>query len=258
MPQRLIILGAGTALPDRDRDNTSLLWESPGGLLMIDCGGRAYQQVLRAGIDPQRLCGILLTHNHPDHISGVPALLFHLWLGNYAGHLDIYGNTSTLSMAHALCDAMELPQNGHMPPTNWHTLEEVPDLLVIENDLYSLYTTPVRHSRPTLGVKIVDRQRDQRLVYSADTRPCDELLAFAQGAHTLIHEATTAGPSAELGHTSPREAGEIAARCGVRRLIIVHYSAAYTMPEQQAIADIRAGGFTGEIHLAEELTSFDV
>lgn len=83
MTQRLVVLGAGTALPDRDRNNTFLAWDSPAGSMVIDCGGRAYQQLLRAGMEPTQLHGAVLTHNHPDHIYGLPALLFHLWLAGY-------------------------------------------------------------------------------------------------------------------------------------------------------------------------------
>src|SRR3712207_4614491 len=110
MAQRLVILGAGTALPDRDRDNTFLVWDSPAGSLLLDCGGRAYQQVLRAGVDPLTLRGAVLSHNHPDHIYGVPAFLFHLWLAGYEGTFEVYANPSTLKMAQALCDALELRQ----------------------------------------------------------------------------------------------------------------------------------------------------
>src|SRR5690348_511579 len=106
MAQRLVILGAGTALPDRERDNTYLLWDSPAGSMLIDCAGRAYQQVLRAGVDPKTMRGAILTHSHPDHIYGVPAFLFHLWLGGYAHTFDVWANASTLPRARALCDAL--------------------------------------------------------------------------------------------------------------------------------------------------------
>ena len=75
---RMVILGSGTALPDHERDNTFMVWDSPAGALLIDCGGRAYQQLLRARIDPASLRRVILTHVHPDHIYGLPALLFHL------------------------------------------------------------------------------------------------------------------------------------------------------------------------------------
>ncbi|HEY0735267.1 MAG TPA: MBL fold metallo-hydrolase [Herpetosiphonaceae bacterium] len=258
MSQRVVILGAGTALPDRDRDNTSLVWDSPGGGLLIDCGGRAYQQLLRADIDPKSLRGVLLTHNHTDHIYGLPALLFHLWLAQYPGTFDVYANTSTLSMARRLVAALELEQNGQMCATSWHELPETIDHQVLATDAYTIATTPVRHSRPTLAVKIVDRERRQTLVYSADTEPCPELEQFAQGAHTLIHEATVTDPVNNYTHTTPRQAGEIAVRCGVQRLALIHFSAEYTQPEDQAIAEVRAGGFTGAVSIARELESYSL
>jgi ribonuclease Z len=256
MSQRLVILGAGTALPDRDRDNTFLVWDSPAGGLLIDCGGRAYQQLLRAGVDPKTLRGVLLTHNHPDHIYGLPALLFHLWLAQYPGSFDVYANTTTLTMARRLCEALELEQHGHMCATNWHELPDSVDHQVLATESYTIATTPVQHSRPTLAVKIVDHERQQTLVYSSDTEPCAELERFAHNVHTLIHEATVTDPVNNYTHTTPRQAGEIAARCGVQRLVLIHFSAEYTQPEEAAIAELRAGGFGGAVSIARELESY--
>ncbi|PLS82393.1 MAG: MBL fold metallo-hydrolase [Chloroflexi bacterium] len=258
MSQRLIVLGAGTALPDRDRDNTFLVWDSPAGSYLIDCGGRAYQQLLRANVDPHRLRGMILTHNHPDHIYGVPAFLFHLWLAGYQGTFDVYANPSTLAMARKLCAALELEAHGHMCATNWHELAETPQRRAVETDAYTIFTTPVRHSRPTLALRFVDHQRQRSIVYSADTEPCPELEQLAQGAHTLVHEATVSDPAQRHTHTTPREAGEIAARSGVQRLVLIHYSAAYTMPEALALAEVKASGFGGEVRLARELEEYSV
>lgn len=256
MTQRLIVLGAGTALPDRDRDNTFLVWDAPGGGLLIDCGGRAYQQLLRADVDPLSLRGMLLTHNHPDHIYGVPALLFHLWLAGYHDTFHVYANPSTLPMARALCAALELEQAGHMCATEWHELPETADHRVWETEAFAVSTTPVRHSRPTLAVKIEDRERGRTLIYSSDTEPCPELEDFARGAHLLIHEATITDPERRHNHTMPREAGAIAARCGVEQLVLIHYSAQYTMPEEQALAEVRAGGYDGSVSIARELEAY--
>ncbi len=45
---RMTLLGVGTAVPDQDRENTHMVWESPAGLLLIDAGGSTYQRLLRA------------------------------------------------------------------------------------------------------------------------------------------------------------------------------------------------------------------
>lgn len=258
MTQRLVVLGAGTALPDRDRDNTFLVWDSSDGGLLIDCGGRAYQQLLRAGIDPQNIKSVILTHNHPDHVYGLPAFLFHLWLAEYKGTLEIYANEPTVQTAQRLCDALDLQKNGHMCEVAWNTLPDVPDAMILATASYSVSTAPVQHSRPTHAIKIVDHQAKHTLVYSSDTRPCDELRHFARGAHTLVHEATTADPSEEIGHTTPRQAGEIAQQCGVERLVLIHYSAEYTQPEDEAIAAAKEAGFAGEVLAAKELAAYRV
>lgn len=258
MTQHLVILGAGTALPDHDRDNTFLAWSSPAGSWLIDCGGRAYQQLLRARIDPLSLRGVILTHNHADHIYGLPALLFHLWLAGYKDTFAIHANAPTLAMARRLVAALELEEHGHMCHATWHELAQEADQIVVANNAYTMRTSPVRHSRPTLGLRITDHAAGRDMVYTSDTAPCPEVEQLAQGAHTLIHEATATSPDEGYGHTTPRQVGATAARAGVERVVLIHYSAEYVMPEEQAIADVRAGGFMGEVHIARELESYSV
>ena len=253
MSQRMVILGAGTALPDRERDNTFLVWDTPQGGWLIDCGGRAYQQLLRADCAPQRLQGVILTHNHPDHIYGLPALLFHLWLAGYDGVLPIYPNPPTLAMARRLVEALELEQHGHMCRVVWHALPQDAVQTIVEQPDLRISTMPVCHTRPTLGVRIEDRRVGRWLAYSSDTAPCPALEQLAQGAHTLIHEATARRADEGHGHTTPQQVGALAAQAGVSRVVLIHYSAEYVMPEAQALAEVRAGGFTGDVRIAREL-----
>ena len=72
----------------------------------------------------------------------------------------------------------------------------------------------------------------RRVVYTGDTRPCEATLKVASGCDLLIHEATFS--EAELdraqrtGHTTARQAGELAQRAGVTRLVLTHLSARYS------------------------------
>lgn len=80
--------------------------------------------------------------------------------------------------------------------------------------------------------------------------------ALASGASILIHEATTPEPFA--GHTTPRQAGAVAAEAGAERLVLVHFSPKYTMSAAQAIEEVHAGGFRGEAEIGREFGAYSL
>lgn len=249
---RMILLGVGTAVPDQDRENTHMVWEAPEGLLLIDAGGSTYQRLLRAGLDPKRLRAIFLTHSHADHINGLPGLLFALKIAGFQGILPIFGNEPTLELVRRILDTFDLEE--FVTKIDWRVVQGGQEIPL--DSSYSLYTADTEHSRPCLALRFTHTESGRTLVYSADTQPCDAVQKLAQGATILIHEATTAEPFP--GHTTPRQAGEVAHKAGVERLVLVHFSPHWTMSASQAIDEVRASGFTGEIEIGRELRAYNL
>jgi len=71
----------------------------------------------------------------------------------------------------------------------------------------------------------------RKITITGDTRPCDNLIGFANKSDVLIHDSTFDSriqqKANEYGHSTARQAAEIAQKAGVKKLFLVHISPRY-------------------------------
>ncbi len=106
-------------------------------------------------------------------------------------------------------------------------------------------TIELEDGRTVEPAVLVGPQRPgRRVVYTGDTRPSDAVVAAAEGADLIVHEATFGEEererAAETGHSTAAEAAGVALRAGARRLALTHISPRYLRDAPELLAEARA------------------
>lgn len=249
--------GTSGAVPSAARDTTSLLFVGDAGAILIDCGGSPVQKLRRAGVDPLDLTHVVITHIHPDHAYGLPALVQSLFLLQRRQPLSVLCRPEHMEPLRTVLAVFELWQRPGLFPLTLGAIDLEPGAAAFTSGSLTLSTTPNEHGRmPNFAVR-VDVTAGTSVVYSSDTGPCEAVARLAAGADTLIHEATF--PERDRGrfgvHSTAEDAGRVAAQAAVRRLILAHVEADYH-DELPALAEEARRRFSGVVEVAREFVAY--
>jgi ribonuclease BN (tRNA processing enzyme) len=218
MRDAILFFGTYGAIPDPWSGNTSFLVRLPHQRILVDASGNPLQALMRAGLGPEDLTVVILTHAHPDHLYGFPSLIHALACSGRREELQVLCERETGRRARRLLEILDVDPDR--PGGFRLTYKEGFHDPGVEIDLI-----PAVHSVPTRMVRV--QSGATALLYTADTAPGLRLRESAAGCSVLVHEA--AGPHAALeelregGHSSGRQAGEAAQAAGVRRLFLCHF-----------------------------------
>ncbi len=251
---RLVFLGTGATRPTAQRNTAALALEFREQTVLFDCGEGTQRQLVRAGIPLGSIEHVFLSHLHGDHTLGLPGLL---WAMEHQGQSDrvrVFGPPGTRGMLRRFAQLLE------PAPRLPVRVVELGDRARVELDRFVVRARRLDHTDPNLGYALVDPddQDDRLLAYTGDCRPDPRTVELARGADVLVHEATFAWESAfanRRGHSTARQAGEIAQQAAVRRLYLTHVSARFPDP-----AELEAAARTvfPEATVAEDLMDVEL
>ncbi len=234
-------LGTSGSIPSAVRDTTSIVVAAPEGAVLLDCGGSPVQKLRRAGVDPLALVAVVVTHIHPDHSYGLPALVRNLAVLGRGTPLTVYCRPEHVEPLRSLLSLFNTLERPGMFKLAVRAIELADNAHLFDLGPLGVRTSPNDHgAMPNFAVR-VDVAGRGSFVYSSDTRPCDTVVALARGVDTLVHEATY----------SERDPG----RAGVRRLILTHIGAEYH-DAVDALAEEARRRFAGEVEIGRELVPY--
>jgi ribonuclease Z len=95
---KITFLGTSSGKTSSKRFHSSLLFSFEKYNLLIDAGDGISRALLNCGIKFNSIDGILFTHLHPDHFSGLPALIVQMKMMNRKEPLEIFVHESLVKV----------------------------------------------------------------------------------------------------------------------------------------------------------------
>jgi ribonuclease BN (tRNA processing enzyme) len=253
---KLTILGRSPAAPNPGEACAGYLVEGGGARVLIDIGPGVVAQLLRRH-HPDELEAVIVSHMHADHMLDLATLRYvYPWRaiprdqrlrvvlppGSADQVLDLARGVGN---ARHFEDTFRLSEHDGSSPLTFGGMSITP----VETE----------HFIPCWGFR--SEADGALLAYTADSGPCDNLRALADGAGLLLSEATLrsveedAQPPERRGHLTPAEAAGVARDAQATSLVLTHLP---VDGDGTWAREASSGIFDGTIEVAEPGRTYEV
>ena len=268
----IIFLGTSSAVHSYNRNHPAIILKAFGETMLFDCGEGTQRQLIFAKVSPMKISKIFLSHYHGDHILGLPGLLQSMNFRGRETKLTIYGPKGLNTLKNAIfnlgyckidfpiefieigtetiesCEEYIIKSQdvNHQVPCLAYTVKELKKPRFLREKAIEL-GVPVGpafgklHNGEEVEVngKIIKPEqvlgparKGNKLTYSGDTTPCEEMIEFAKDSTLLIHESTYVNEDADKAkdnfHSTSSDAARIAKKSNSKQLVLTHFSTRYT------------------------------
>ncbi|CRG94850.1 tRNA 3'-trailer sequence RNase, putative [Plasmodium gallinaceum] len=169
---------------------------------------------------------IFISHSHADHHAGLYYLLYIRKI--FFPNLDYPTVLIPITLKSWINLLNELFFD--IPLKVLYNSENLEIKVKCEENFLNLNLFKVNHINESYGVKIEHKDIGS-IVYSADTRPCNNIKKFSKGCDILIHEATfddeLLNEAIQKKHSTTHEAMQISLEVKCKTLILTHFSQRY-------------------------------
>ncbi len=259
------MLGKSPSWQDAGGACSGYLIETDHTRVLLDCGNGVFGK-LRERADYTEVDAVIISHLHADHILDLVPYSYALIYAPRQQPVPVHTWPGTDSPARPrLIAPPDAAETFRRLVGTWGSddliesafrIEEYSARDRVEIDDIRASFHPVPHFVETFAVRI-GSEGGGEIVYSADTRPGEEIVEIARDADLLIIEATLPRPerTGVRGHLTPEEAGEHARRAGAKRVVITHISD--ELGDEWAREEAERG-FGAPVEIAREGASFEV
>lgn len=279
---KITLLGTGTPSPSLARQSSGYLLQVGDDLIVMDHGPGAHQRLLESGHRATEVSHALFSHLHYDHCLDYARLVLQRWDqgADRIPDLEVYGPTPIARMTEQLFgdDGVYGPdlvartthqssldvflgRGGTLPRRRpAPRVREVHAGDVITGHTWTITVGHASHVQPYLECLAFRLDSEEASVcYSGDSGRCDEIVHLARGCDVLIHmnhhfTGTEPSDSYRAACGNHRDNAVVAARAGVKTLVLTHLLAEIDRPDtrEQILREIQQA-FDGTVIWGEDL-----
>lgn len=161
MSARLIILGAGSALPTRNNFPTSQILELREKQFMIDCGEGTQIRMRQMGLKINRLGHIFISHLHGDHCFGLIGLISSFGMLNRTADLYVHGPAGIAALFEPqlrfFCEGMPFK-------VIFEEFDAKKHAVIYEDRSVEVTTIPLKHRVPCSGFLFREKPGERHII----------------------------------------------------------------------------------------------
>ena len=250
------ILGSGTCVPSLKRSSCSVLMQIGASRLLFDSGPGTMRRLLETQTTIFDITHIFYSHFHPDHTGEFVPFIFAtkypdgdrrkipLTVSGGRGLLNFYERLKSvygqwIELTSGLLEIIEFDTKNA-------------DTITFED--FTVNTAPVQHNEESIAFRIISTDGFSA-VYTGDTDYIETIIDLAKDADLLICECALPDKHKVEGHLTPSLAGDLAAKAGVRKLVLTHF---YPECDKEDIAAECRQTYSGPLVLAEDLMEIEI
>ena len=241
---KLTLLGTGCPSVDHKRFGPSNLITTNKAKILVDCGSGITQRLHQLKVSTANIDALLFTHLHSDHAVDLYQLIISSWHSYRIKPWKIFGPKGTKKFVKKIMDAwaderkLRISYESRVSAKAFDI--QVTEFKSIGNmkikDLNIKYFE-VDHKPVKFAYGFCFTNKNKKLTISGDTKPCENLMKYAQKSDVLLHEVFIEGEILQINkmrtkktlhnvqsyHTTSSQVGKVAFIARAKKLVLTHF-----------------------------------
>jgi len=240
----LTLLGTGCPSVDYKRFGPSNLVSTKNTKILVDCGSGITQRLHELKVSSANIDALLFTHLHSDHAVDLYQLIISSWHSYRIKPWKIFGPKGTKKFVKKIMDAwaderkLRISYESRASAKAFDIqVTEFKSIGNIKIKDVSIKYFEVDHKPVKYAYGFCFINKNKKLTISGDTRPCENLMKYAQESDVLLHEVFIEGEILQINkmrtkktlhnvqsyHTTSSQVGKVAFIARAKKLVLTHF-----------------------------------